>query len=110
MQYTLDSREQVLAGLQEMYPSKKIKSKDALITTDLNRLKQENDGVYYFGVLSVGKNIKARLNFEGVETIEVQKNSQIIELFTSVQLTKADGTALIEEPKGIFRGFEITIS
>lgn len=110
MQYTLDSREQVLAGLQEMYPSKKIKTKDTLITADLNRLKEENGGVFYFGVLTLGNNLKATLNFEGVETIEVQKNSQIIELFTSINLTKEDGTPLLETPKGFFRGFEITIS
>jgi len=110
MQYTLDSREQVLAGLHELYPSKKIKSKSALLTNDLTRLKEENEGVFYFGVLTLGNNIKATLNFEGLETIEVQKNSQIIELFSNISLTKDDGTPLIEVPKGFFRGFEITIS
>lgn len=110
MQYTLDSVEQAIDGLREMYPSKKNFDRKTYMTKDLNNLKTANNNIYFFGVLTVGKNIIATPKFEGGEMLDVNKNSQIIELFSNISLTDQDGGVLAEAPKGFFRGFEIVIS
>ncbi|MDD7885754.1 hypothetical protein [Flavivirga sp. 57AJ16] len=108
MDYTLDSVTQVVKAFEEFNPSKKV-SKVTSFIEDLNDiLPKENR--FYFGVLTVSENVVKAVLKNGLDNdiITITKNSQIVELFHSVEFLDAMDAELAQ-PYGQFRGFEIYI-
>lgn len=107
MQYTLDSIAHVESALQAKNKGFKVFADPVLIVgADLTDLAEKSNRAF-FGVLTIGEGVRAKLAYEANEIITMDANSQIIEVFTSVKFQDEAGAEV--EPKGIFRGFEVQI-
>lgn len=104
MNYTLDSVEHAKEVLKETL---KIKNVTAIpVVLDLEQLTKKELNNYYFGVITIGSNIeKLNLSLFGLNFIDVEKNSQIIELFDFLTITKVVND--LNYSKGHFRGFRL---
>jgi hypothetical protein len=117
MNYTLDSLEQTK---QALINKTKLEVKDALpvFIDDLSEIAY-TENRYYFGVLTVGSNIDyAVLSYAGNDIISVAQDSQIIQLFQSLEVKAyVDDAGMTSRAyyyethgrvfQGCFRGFEI---
>lgn len=108
MQYTLDSVTHAKEVVLSRFSSNKVEEK-VYQTKDLNTL-TKHENTFYFGVLTCGSNIKKCTVFDDDnEIIDVNKNSQVIELFSHLKFFDETNQEITTGVKGRFRGFEITV-
>lgn len=107
MEYTLDSLRQVEKALKGNNKNLKIISEPVIISgADMSGLYEKNN-IYYFGVLTAGTGVNCQMLYNGNEILTVEASSQIIEVFSDLKFT--DGAGAEVEPKGLFRGFIISL-
>jgi hypothetical protein len=107
MNYTMDSVEHAQAVLTEK-TDLEVRSLKPCFFTKLNDI-DTVENRYFFGVLTIGRNVdSALLSFNDFPIIEISTNSQIIQLFQSVDFL---GELANESPyyEASFRGFEIVM-
>ncbi|MCB0745142.1 MAG: hypothetical protein KDC67_14635 [Ignavibacteriae bacterium] len=104
----MDNICQVVTVLQQNNAGKEIVESPIYIE-DLSTMKKSRD-IMYFGVLTVGENVITTNLYTDKDNliIKVQKNSQIIELFSYAEFLDAVNAPLVN-PNGQFRGHEIQI-
>lgn len=111
MQYTLDSFKQVKEALIKSFPEKKIEFETAILTSETEKFKISNSEVYFFGVLTVGTNCKANLYLHNKKSIEVDSNSQIIDIFQKIEYLDSNDVVISDgSQESHFRGFELILS
>jgi hypothetical protein len=108
MNYTMDSVEHAKAVLIEK-TKLEVKSFLPVFMTDIKDLSYFENR-YFFGVITVGNNVStAILNYEQNPIITISSNTQVIDLFQSLDCTVFTDieTSSQYDFEGSFRGFEI---
>jgi hypothetical protein len=107
MNYTLDSVKHAKECLQELKKTTKII--ETPIVTSLSDLENNVENIFFFGIVTNGSN-NEKINFflEDKKIITIAKNSQVIVLFSSIDIVKISGN--VDEPEGQFRGFQIEVT
>lgn len=124
MQYTLDSVVHAVSTLEKEFKRKVMSYEVGL--KNLNQLHKNNhsQNVYYFGVLTFGDKAMKGDNIIELDTLELlhspnlpplisqQSNSQIVELFNSVNPTYEDRAVdtHLDYIAGRFRGFQLVVT
>lgn len=102
---TLDNIKHVEEVLKTKLGVSKIVTQPVVLT--INELKKSNLGLYYFGVVTLGKNItSARFNLHGFDIIEIEANSQIILLFNRLDCDIVSDSK-VPFAFGQFRGYRL---
>jgi hypothetical protein len=108
MQYTLDSVVQLEESLKREFPGFAIDRIPVVKAGDQLNGMVENPQIVYFGVLTTNDTNQAKLSYRGNEVLTMDSGSQAIVCFTKAEfLTEANEP--VENPKGLFRGFEIQV-
>jgi hypothetical protein len=104
MDYTLDSKVHVVECLKKKLNIERVTEEPVLL--NLDEIKNHEENVFYFGVLTVGSNIETvKLNLFNINFIDIETNSQIIGLFKYIDIIKIEND--LKFPKGQFRGFRL---
>lgn len=107
MRYTMDSLEHVETALKEQHPEYNIYSKPIIYSGDqMSNLTHQNNR-FFFGVLTVNDTVTVDLTYNTNPVITVDSGSQIIVMFSAAEFKNLQGN--VDQPKGLFRGFEINI-